>query len=210
MRITKILILIVLVIANVHFTINSQTLMKAQKNIPDRVQDNVMGISFTKIGTVTKPDSSTYDIDLTSSASSPAQSAIAQVATTNKLFVDLPGSYGGRVYFDSPAAINLFHNRISVDSISTDQLKFHRGYWAVYAGMGMWDCVINCYTQKNGKYYIVSLVQNKLLGKPGEILNGSPLTAQALERRAVSYLQDSTNNVIKKFNNVLSSFRIQK
>jgi len=180
------------------------------QGISNRVQNDILGISFAKVGAVTQIDNSTYRISMSSSNTSPGESAYAQVSSASKLFVDLPGSYGGRVYLDSPSANKLLQNRALVDSVNNGQLIFHRGYWAVYAGMGMWDCVINCSVQKNGRYYIVSLIQEKMMGKPGEIVDSQPLKAENLKSKVVSYLQDTTNSTVSKFNKLLSSFQINK
>lgn len=183
-------------------TINSST----QQDSNNRVQNQSLGISFAKVGSVTQSDNSTYRINLSSDSS--AQSAVAEVSTSNKIYVDLPASYGGRLYIDSPAAQKMLKSRVMTNSVTTEHAAFQRDYWAVYAGMGMWDCVINCYTQQNGHYYIVSLVQEKHLGKPGEIVNGNSLTSEQLKSMAVSSMQDTTSSVVSNFNKLLSSFRI--
>jgi hypothetical protein len=201
---------VIALIMGLFYTANGQIMIRTQQGLNSRVQDNVLGISFAKVGTVVKLDSSTYSINLLSSGTSPAQSAIALMSVSDKLFIDLPGSYGGRVYLDSPSAARLFKDRVMVDSVNTGQLNFRREYWAVYAGMGMWDCVINSYVKKNGRYYIVSLVQDKPIGKPGEIVNGKSLKAEDLELKVVSSLQDTTNSIVHKFNKLLFSFRIHK
>ena len=182
-------------------TTNGQT--NSSQNSKDRISDKSLGISFIKEGSVTQSGNNTYNIVLSSSAT-------AHVSAVNKLFVDLPGSYGGRVYFDSPVGEKMMHNRILIDSVNTGQQKLKREYWAVYGGMGMWDCVINCYTYINGKYYIVSMVQDKMIGKPGEIINGKHISSTELKMKILSSLQDTTNTVVKKFNSLLTSFQIQK
>ena len=195
--------------AGLVFTANGQTKEGVQQNLKNRIYNKALGLSFAKVGSVVKQDSSTYRITFTSSSSHPSQAATALVATSNRLFVDLPGSYGGRLYIDSPAGTKLLHNRILVDSVNNGQQIFHREYWAVYAGMGMWDCVINNYVLNDGKYYIVSLVQEKQLGKPGEISRGKPLTSEDLKMKALSSLQDTTNNIVNEYNKLISSFQIQ-
>lgn len=186
---------------------NGQTNQSKVNNSKNLVKDSDLGISFAKIGTVNQIDDLNYKINLPSNNSSP-QDAIANISTSDRLFVDLPGSYGGRLFLDSPAAKNLLKDLVKVDSFSNGNQNFIREYWAVYAGMGMWDCVINCYAQKNGKYYIVSLVQDKQIGKPGEIINGNKLKAVDLKTKILSSLQDSSNIEIKNFNKLISSFQI--
>jgi len=187
---------------------NGQINKNVQNNPNNRFQDKTLGISFNKIGNVTKQNSTSYNIDLTSSENSSSSSAIAQVSIANRLYVDLPGSYGGRLYLDSPSANKIIKDRVLVDSVNNGQLNFNRSYWAVYAGMGMWDCVINCSAQKNGKYYIVSLVQELPAGKPGLIVNGKQLSSNELKSEIVSSLKDTTNTTVKKFYNLLSSFQV--
>ncbi len=172
------------------------------------IQDNALGVSFIQIGRVAKSDDTTYSIKLTSDTS-PTQTAVANISVSGRLFIDLPGSYGGKVYLDSPAGTKLIHNRVKVDSINIDGLYFRREYWAVYAGMGQWDCVINCYSKESGKYYIVSLVQGKQVGKPGEIIDSNKITSDALQLKALSTMQDTTKNIVESFNKLLSSVQIQ-
>jgi hypothetical protein len=206
---TKRLIFIITIIASLLYDINGQFISNKKEDVTGGVQNNALGISFAKVGEVTQLDSSSYNINLLSSGTYSAGSAFAQVSAASRLFVDLPGSYGGRLYLDSPNAERLLQNRIMKDSFISNQLSFHRDYWAVYAGMGMWDCVINCYMQKSGQYYIISLIQEKQIGKPGEIVNGKPLKAEDLKLKVVFSLQDSTDTAVQKFNKLLSSFQIQ-
>ena len=205
----KNIIFTVLLASGLLITVRGQNEVSAQKNLENIIHDRTLGISFCKAGKVVKQDSTTFRITLSSTSGLSPQTADALVTTSDKLFVDLPGSYGGRVYLDSPGGVRVLHNRILVDSVNNGQQTFHRGYWAVYAGMGMWDCVINNYIRENGKYYIVSLVQDKQFGKPGEIINGKPLTKHELKFRIISSLQDTTNNIVNEFNKLVSSFKIQ-
>ena len=75
--------------------------------------------------------------------------------------------------------------------------------------MGMWDCVINTYIKQKDHYYIVSLVQEKPLGKPGLLVDGKSLQAENLKLKALTSLQDQNNGNVVKFNKLLSSFQIQ-
>ena len=208
MRMTKRLIFVISLIAGLLCIANGQIKTGAKQYLDSRVQNDVLGISFAKIGPVVQLDSSTYTLALSLSDATPAKSATAQVSVSNRLFVELPGSYGGRVYLDSPSAARLLKNRVIVDSVNTGRQNFRREYWVVYAGMGMWDCVINCYVQEKGRYYIVSLVQDKQIGKPGEIVDGKPLKAEDLKLKIASSLQDTTDKVVNKFNQLVSSFQI--
>jgi hypothetical protein len=186
-----------------------QNKSNAQQVVSDYFHDDVLGIAFAKIGTVVKVDNSTYHILLQSSENSPVHPAVVQVSTTDRLFVDLPGSYGGRLFFDSPSASQLFQNRIFADSVNTGQLNFRREYWVVYAGMGMWEGVINCYTQKGGEYYVVSLIQNLSVGKPGEEVDGKPLTFENLKGKVFQSLHDTTDVIVNEFTTLLTSFQVQ-
>jgi hypothetical protein len=134
----------------------------------------------------------------------------AQVSTTDRLFVDLPGSYGGRLYYDSPAAAQLMQCRVLVDSVPSNGQNFQRDYWTVYAGMGMWDCVINCYTRDAGGYHVVSLVQQLRLGKPGEVVDGASVTADELRVKALAALRDTSNVRVKEFTKMLDTVQINK
>jgi len=188
--------------------VHCQSKSIAQRDGYCRVQDAALGIAFAGAGAVEKADSATYRIALGSSENSPAYAALAQVSATNRVFVDLPGSYGGRLHLDTPSASRLIHDRIFVDSVNTGRQKFRREYWTVYGGMGMWEGVINCYTQEGGRYYVVSLVQDRPLGKPGEEVDGMPLTAQDLKGKFLTSLRDTTNVVVKEFTALLMSVQI--
>ena len=203
------LILIISLTAGLLFTAVGQNKTNVKQNLETRIQDQSLGISFSKIGSVEKQDSSTYRITLKSSNRFSSQTATVLVSKSDRMFIDLPGSYGGRIYLDSPAGTKLLSNRILVDSVIYGQQKFHREYWAVYAGMGMWDCVVINYIQNNGKYYIVSLVQDKQIGKPGEIYSGKQLTNKELKMKALSSLQDTANTIVNEYNKLISSFQIQ-
>jgi hypothetical protein len=76
--------------------------------------------------------------------------------------------------------------------------------------MGMWEGVINCSTQAGGRYCIVSLIQNIRAGKPGEEVDGKPLTAGDLKGKILASLQDTTNVLINEFTTFLASVQIQK
>jgi len=188
--------------------VHCQSMNIGQRDGSTRVQDAALGFAFTGVGTVEKGDSSTYRITLGSSENSPAHTALAQVSASNRVFVDLPGSYGGKLYFDTPSASRLIHDRVLVDSVNTGRQKFRREYWTVYGGMGMWEGVINCYMQAGGQYYVVSLVQDRFLGKPGEEVDGVPLSAQDLKVKFLTSLRDTTNVVVKEFTALLMSVQI--
>jgi hypothetical protein len=180
---------------------------RAQQPEHPRVVDEALGIAFNAIGTMQKSDSATYSMTSLSSYSSSLH-ALAEISVSNRLFVDLPGSYGGRVYLDAPSASRLPRSRAMVDSVSTGRYTFRREYWTVYAGMGMWEGTINCYTDVGGRYYIVSLDQIALLGKPGEDVDGQPLVGEEIRAKLLSSLRDSTSELMGRFTALLSSVQI--
>ena len=154
-----------------------------------------------------KSGSATYSMTSLSSNSSSLH-ALAEIAVSDRLFVDLPGSYGGRVYLDVPSESRLLQSRTLVDSVSTGRYAFRREYWTVYAGMGMWEGTINCYARVGGRYYIVSLDQIAPLGKPGEDVDGKPLVGELIRAKLLSSLRDSTSELVGRFNTLLSSVQI--
>ena len=171
-------------------------------------KDDALGVAFAELGAVERVDSTTYRITLQSSGASSVRSAQAQVSASDRLFVDLPGSYGGRLYLDEPTASRFMDNRVLVDSVTTGYASFRREYWAVYAGMGMWDCVINCSAQRDGHFYIVSLIQDRPIGKPGEEMEGKPLSGEALKAKVLTSLRDTTDVIVNKFDALLASVQI--
>jgi hypothetical protein len=196
--------------ANCQTADSAQSAGTVQQNASSIIHDKVLGISFAKISTVKKIDSSTYSITLLSPENSSARTAFAQISQADRLFVDLPGSYGGRLYYNDPGMKDLATSRLKSDSLDSGTIKFTRDYWAVYAGMGAWEEVINCYTQQNGHYYIVSLIQNRMLGKPGMEIEGKQITREKLQAKVIASLTDTTDAVVKQFNELITSFRIEK
>jgi hypothetical protein len=187
---------------------SENTCLSQQPKTP-LVRNQAVGIAFSDTGKVEMTDSTTYRIVLPSSGLSPAPPAFAQISVSDRLFVDLPGTYGGRLYLDAPGAARALSSRVLVDSVKTESQTFRREYWIVYAGMGMWEGVINCTTEENGRYYIVSLIQEKPLGKPGEEVEGRPLLAGDLAGRFLRSLRDTSNAPVKEFGRLLGSVQIQ-
>ncbi len=205
----KSLIYNLFILSGLLFAVNGQNMAPSAKDLI-RIQDKELGISFVKSGAVKQIDNTTYNISLTSSESGTSNNAIAEVSVSNRLYVDLPGSYGGRLYLDSPNAGKLIQNIVEADTVIINQQSYKREYWVVYAGMGMWDCVINCYAKRDGKYYMVSFIQDRQIGKPGEIIESKQLNSGDLKLQALSFLKDDTNNSISEYYKLLSSFQIQK
>lgn len=101
-------------------------------------------------------------------------------------------------------------NRVPGDSVVVNGVGFKRDYWAVYAGQGQWETVINCYAYHDGQYYVVSLGHDSMAGKPGEFVNGSRTTKQQMRTGLINSLQDTTNDYVRSFNQILSSFSLTK
>lgn len=181
---------------------------RAQQSEHPRVVDAALGIAFNAIGTMQKSDSATFCMTLLSSSYSSSLHALAEIAVSDRLFVDLPGSYGGRVYLDVPSESRLLRFRVLVDSVSTGGYTFRREYWTVYAGMGMWEGTINCFAHVGGRYYIISLDQIAPLGKPGEEVDGKPLVGEEIKAKLLSSLRDSTGELVGRFTALLSSVQI--
>ncbi len=181
---------------------------RAQQPASNRIVDEALGIAFNAMGGMEKSDGSTYRTTSLSPPGSSSHSALAQIAVSDRLYVDLPGSFGGRVYLDMPSASRVLQYRVLVDSVSAGGCAFRREYWTVYAGMGMWEGVINCYARTWERYCIVSLDQAVPLGKPGEDVNGTPVTGEDVKSRLLSSLRDPSNDLVARFTSLLSSVQI--
>lgn len=183
---------------------------RAQQPASPRVVDDALGIAFAPIGRMQKSDSATYSMTSLSSSRPVSRTAIAEVAVSERLFVDLPASFGGRVYLDGLPESRALRFRVLEDSVNTGGYAFRREYWTVYAGMGMWEGVINCYARVGGRYYIVSLEQTMPMGKPGEDAGGAPLDGESLNANLLSSLRDSTDDLVSRFTALLSSVQITR
>ncbi len=166
------------------------------------VADPELGVAFDAPGVVRK----TADSYTVTFHQSETTNSTISVFTSDRLFVDLPGSYGGKMFTDTPFA--RLNDRALLDSTYQGGKWFRREYWLVYAGMGMWEGVINCYRHEGGRYYIVSLARNMQLGKPGEDVNGMPLDGGAIKKRLLTSLRDSTRTEVRQFNALLSSVEV--
>jgi hypothetical protein len=171
--------------------------------------DQSLGISFLRIGKTAWQDGNGHRMCLQSPGGN-IRLATAGVSVSPRPFVDLSGSYGGRLYLDEPKARPLLKNRVKIDTVNIDGLRFRREFWAVYAGMGQWEGVINCYAFHNRQYYVLSLNADISLGKPGEVVDGARISAGLLRTRLVGILDDSREPVIQSFNDFLSTFQVSK
>ena len=181
-----------------------------KQNGSDRYQDGALGIAFMRVGILEKTDSSTYRMTLQQAKTHPLKLHSPKYPRPIGCLWTYPESYGGRLFLDKQSDSQLFANRVKVDSVNTGQQNFPREYWIVYAGMGMWEGVINCSKQEGGRYYVVSLIQEMSLGKPGEEVDGTPLTAENLRGKYLKSLQDTTNEIINKFTTLLRSVQIHQ
>ncbi len=177
-----------------------------QSNI---VTDRTFGISFAKIGRISGNTASGYTMSL-ASASGTIRQATSTVSVTQRQFVDLSGSYGGRFFLDDTNVTRILGDRVAVDTLLVGGLKFRREYWAVYAGMGMWEGVVNCYAFSSRHYYTLSLEADIHAGKPGEVVEGHKLDGGYLRAKVADALRDNREPIIRKFNELLSSFRLKQ
>jgi hypothetical protein len=171
--------------------------------------DQTLGISFLRIGKAAWQDENGHRMCLQSPGGN-IRLAMAGVSVSPRRFVELSGSYGGRLYLDEPKARPLLKNRVKVDTVNFGGLRFRREFWAVYAGMGQWEGVINCYAFHNRQYYVLSLNADISLGKPGEVVDGARMIAELLRTHLAGILNDSREPVIQSFNDFLSTFQVSR
>jgi len=132
------------------------------------------------------------------------------ISVEKQPFVDLPGTYGGRLYLNTDSPSALLQDRYVVEHVVINGLAFIKEYWLVYGGMGNWDTVINCYTKQNGRYYVISLHYPFLSGVPGKVVNGRKISKGELITKGLKAMHDNNNDYVQAFNTVLSSFSINK
>ncbi len=195
-----------------NLTVSVQAQVETTQSLASRdsmITDQTLGISFLRIGPATRLDGNGYSMSLQSPGGK-IRLATAGVSVSNRPVVDLSGSYGGKLYLDDTIAESILKNRVKVDTVNIGGLLFRREFWAVYAGMGAWEGVINCYALHNGQYCVVSLNVDITLEKPGEVVEGAKLTSELLQTRLVDILNDVQEPVIRKFNDFLSSFQVSK
>jgi hypothetical protein len=196
------------------WTLPTSVVAQVDQARPSALRDSVMvdqtlGISFLRIGNATRHDANGYSMSLQNPGGK-IRVATAAILVSSERVVDLSGSYGGKLYLDKPMAKALLTNRVKVDSVSISGLWFRREFWAVYAGMGAWEGVTNCYAFLNGQYYVLSLSAELTLGKPGEIVDGEGTSAELLRGRVVDILSDGREPVVQKFNDLLVSFQVSR
>jgi hypothetical protein len=74
--------------------------------------------------------------------------------------------------------------------------------------MGLWEGVINCYLKRGERYYVVSMVQDESLGKPGEGDNFTNNGGESLKMTMLKSLMDSTSITVQSFNKLVASIKI--
>ena len=189
-------------------SVRSQNIPIPSASISDSlVFDHTLGISFVRAGQEIKRTDGGYGITLESTGGM-IRRAAAGIFVASRRTIDLPGSYGGKMYLDNPRAGAILKNIVRVDTTSVNGIPFTREYWAVYAGMGMWEGVVNCSALRNGQYYVVSLTTDFMLGKPGDDVEGKRITTEALRSRMADILSDPREPVVQQFNSILSSFEV--
>ncbi len=173
------------------------------------VADQRLGISFLKTGQALRPENNGYVLSLENSSGTIRQ-ATASITVSQRPSIDLSGSFGGRLYLDDPQAKPILENVVKVDTVVVHGLFFRREFWAVYAGMGAWECVINCYACHNTQYYSLCLNADVNAGRPGESVGGEKVSTEALRQRVTQLLNDSREPVVQQFNSLLSSFQVSQ
>ncbi len=161
-------------------------------------------------GTLAESNKSEFVITLPSSTAQSGNAGKVRIFVAQRPFVYLPGTYGGKYYFSGNNTGITASDRVRGDSVDVNGLVFARDYWAIYAGMGQWETVINCYALHDGQYYVVSLSHDFVTPKPGEVINGSRVTKHQISASLIGALQDSTNGYVKSFNHILESFSLTK
>jgi hypothetical protein len=172
--------------------------------------DRTYGFRVQYEGTLAQRGSDEYEIDLPASTKEASMGSKVRIFVSQQPFVYLPGTYGGRYHFSGDRSGVTLSGRVAGDPVNVNGLEFARDYWAVYAGMGQWETVVNCYALYDGQYYIISLEHDFLTGMPGEIVNGSRTTKQQIRDNLINILRDTTNSYVKSFNEILGSFSIAK
>lgn len=134
--------------------------------------------------------------------------AVIRIFVDKKPFVFLGGTFGGRYYFEETPTAPILSNRVFTEEVVLNGIPFRKDYWVVYGGAGSWDTVINCYTEYNGRYYIISLDHNFIWGTPGMEVEGRKITREELVNKALSEMLNDENKYVRMFNEILSTFML--
>ncbi len=189
-------------------TVNSQT-KKASGRQFNVYTSNTHGFTVSYDGTLVQRGNDEYVIKPAASNGTNDRNEV-HIFVTQRPFVYLPGTYGGRYYFDAGKNPNTNSDYVSGDSVTVNGLRFAQDYWAVYAGMGQWETVDNCYALHNGHYYTISLTRDFKTAMPGEKVNGVAASKTQMRAGLIEKMRDSTDVYVKSFNQILKSFSITK
>lgn len=166
------------------------------------------GITLPLTGTVEHPADGVVRERLTPDQQSGVREVFIDAALAEHPSIDLPGSYGGRMLLDSPAAASIAESVVKRDIVTTADRTWRREYRAVYAGMGMWDCVVRCFTESGGQDLSLTLVQSVSAGKPGEEVNGAALRTEDVRASLLDRMQDASSPAVQRLTSLLGSLRI--
>lgn len=160
-------------------------------------------------GTLIKKGNDEYVIKPAASNAMTGRNEV-RIFVTQRPFVYLPGTYGGRYYFEAGKGPGMTSDYVTGDSVTVNGIRFARDYWAVYAGMGQWETVDNCYAFYDSQYYTISLTRDFNTPMPGEKVNGVAASKSQIRDGLIDKMRDSTNVYVKDFNQILRSFSITK
>ncbi len=201
-------------ISSVMFFLLGESLVAQTKQVSAREThvyvDSSYGFKVQYAGTLVQKNRDEYVIQLPSTSTRSNSGGEVHIFVSQQPFVYLPGTYGGRYYFPNDGTDRTSSDRVPGDSVIVNGQSFARDYWAVYAGQGQWETVINCYVFHNGQYYVVSMLHNFLTGMPGEIVNGTRITKKQMRASLIEKLHDPANAYVSSFNQVLESFSFTK
>lgn len=189
--------------------VNAQT-QRAGKGHMSVLENRAYGFTIMYQGTLVKRGQNDFVIELPQAASTGESRGRVSVFVSAQPFVYLPGTYGGKYYFESGTGGDVGPDFVPGDSITVNGIGFAQDYWAVYAGQGQWETVDNCYAFHDGRYYIISMNRDFLTGMPGERVNGATAGKPELRARLFSTMRDTSNVYVKSFNQIVNSFSILK
>jgi len=130
-----------------------------------------------------------------------------RAAVAKEPMVFLPGTFGQSMNIRKEGKKEAASDRKATENFRANGLEFVKEYWVVYAGAGMWETVINCYTFDNGRYFICSLHHEFAsdLRKTGVVPHTR--TTGDIENQLVRAMKDGDNMYVETFDSVLKSFK---
>jgi hypothetical protein len=129
-----------------------------------------------------------------------------QVSVNESPSVFLPGTFGGRYYYNEYSTPAFASNKIISEKLIVNGLEFIKEYWVVYGGAGIWEMVINSYTKHFGHYYSISLQHNFISGTPGTMAENRLMTKDNYINEAIAKMINNEDQNIINYNMILSSF----